>query len=223
MSKLVPVAIGDTFNSWQILEVCQTNPITLVCRCSCGSIKTLLKTNVISGKSSKCKDCATKERTVHKARNTRLHNIWQGMVQRCTSDQKKAIKNYRQLGIDLCPAWYDFLTFRDWAHTNGYSDDLSLDRVNTYKGYNPENCRWASRSTQSSNKRKMLSNTSGFVGVSEVKSAPKLKWKAYICISGKQINLGRFNTPEEASAHRDAYIIAHTLTDYPIEAQRNVI
>lgn len=223
MSRLVPVTVGDVFNSWQVLEVCQTIPITLVCRCSCGDTRTLIKTNVVGGKSRKCKSCAIKERTVHGARNTRLHNIWQGMVQRCTSDQSKATKNYKQLGITLCADWYSFLTFKDWAYANGYSDTLSLDRANTYKGYNPENCRWASRSVQSSNRRKMPTNTSGFVGVSEIKTAPKLKWKAYICIAGKHVNLGRFETPEEASKHRDAYIAANNLTDYPTEAQRNVI
>lgn len=221
MTKILPIQIGDTYNRWEVLDIHETSPITITCKCSCGIVKTLLKINVIRGRSKGCKTCAIKSRTVHAGRNTRLHNIWQGMVQRCSSSLKSKTKNYKDKGITLCTEWHNFLSFKEWATANGYSDTLSLDRVDTYKGYSPENCRWASRITQSSNRRKMRSNTSGFVGVSEIKTAPHLKYKAYICVKGVQINLGRYQTPEEASAFRDKYIRDNGLTNYPMEEQRN--
>ena len=221
MPKILPIQVGDTYNKWKVLDIHETSPITITCECSCGTVKTLLKVNVIGGKSKGCKACAIKRRTVHAGRNTRLHNIWQGMVQRCSSSLKSKTKNYKDKGITLCTEWHNFLSFKEWATANGYSDTLSLDRVDTYKGYSPENCRWATRSVQSSNRRKMSNNTSGFVGVSEIKTAPHLRWKAYIHVAGKHINLGRFSTPEEASAYRDAYINLNNLNTYPTEAQRN--
>ena len=36
---------------------------------------------------------------------------------------------------------------------NGYSDDLTIDRIDNEKGYSPENCRWTTEDVQSRNKR----------------------------------------------------------------------
>ena len=221
MAKRVPVFIGEIYSNWEIVEIHETTPIMITCRCVCGFVKTLLKTNVIRGKSKGCKACSIKRATKHKARGTRLHNIWQGVIQRCLSDIPVKTQNYKQRGITLFEPWKDFITFREWAYANNYADTLSLDRVDTYKGYYPENCRWVTPNVQSSNRRKMRNNTSGFVGVSEIKTAPHLKYKAYICVKGVQINLGRYQTPEEASAFRDKYIRDNGLTNYPTEEQRN--
>lgn len=217
------IEIGTIFGNWTVLAVLPSNPIKLLCRCACGTEQTTLKTNVVSGKSTKCIACRNASRTIHGGRGTRLHNIWQGMVQRCTSNQEEKIGNYKSQGITLCVEWLDFLVFKSWAEGSGYTPALSLDRKDTYSGYSPENCRWATRSTQSSNKRKMRNNSSGYVGVSEIKGVPTKKWKAYICVAGVFQILGRFSTPKEASAFRDAYIAANNLHDYPTENQRHDI
>lgn len=65
---------------------------------------------------------------------------------------------------------------------------------------NIDNLRWATRSQQSMNKNIQSNNTSGFVGVHKRRD----KWRAQIKINGKQKHLGLFDTPEEASAVREA-------------------
>lgn len=65
-----------------------------------------------------------------------------------------------------------------------------------------DNCAWAnlehvSRSVASRNRALTNNNKSGFRGVSATKSG---KWTAFITREYKQLNLGVFETPEEASA-----------------------
>lgn len=85
---------------------------------------------------------------------TRLHSIWAGMKERCLSPGSHAYALYGGRGITVCDEWRNsFDAFRDWALTHGYSEDLSIDRIDVDGDYCPENCRWADAITQSNNTR----------------------------------------------------------------------
>lgn len=82
----------------------------------------------------------------HKIRqfiNTRLAAIFKGMYERCYNPLRKEYRFYGGKGITICEEWLkDHTRFEKWAVENGYSDGLSIDRIDEKKGYTPENCRW---------------------------------------------------------------------------------
>ena len=96
----------------------------------------------------------------------RLREIWRSCYKRCENPKCKDAKRYMAKGIRMCKPWRDdFWVFARWAMTHGYRPDLTLDRVNNNKGYDPGNCRWVSRRVQAHNRgtNKRLRNSKGEV------------------------------------------------------------
>lgn len=85
--------------------------------------------------------------------NKRLYNIWACMKQRCSNPKHTAAAWYHDKGIRVCDEWLKYKNFERWALENGYSDDLTIDRVDSDKNYEPSNCRWI---TISQNRKKAL-------------------------------------------------------------------
>jgi hypothetical protein len=56
-------------------------------------------------------------------------------------------------GIRVCAEWERFEPFKAWALSNGYREELSLDRIDGRLGYSPDNCRWATPLEQMQNRR----------------------------------------------------------------------
>lgn len=105
---------------------------------------------------TKLKPCRKDDGTFakkHGMYGTRLYHIWNGLNGRCNNPNNKDYANYGGRGISVCDEWREAQNFFDWAIDNGYSHELSLDRINTNGDYCPNNCRWITVNEQQRNKR----------------------------------------------------------------------
>ena len=80
------------------------------------------------------------------------------MRSRCNSVTAYDYKYYGGRGVKICDEWSNFENFWNWSIANGYDKDAprgkcTIDRINVYGDYCPENCRWVDMKTQCSNKR----------------------------------------------------------------------
>ena len=130
-----------------------------LCQCDCGNTSIVLTDLLKSGHTQSC-GCIAKEKrlkalTKHNLSNTRLYNIWCGIKSRCYNKNFIEYKNYGGRGITICNEWKnDFQNFYDWSMTNGYTDDLSIDRIDVNGNYEASNCRWVTQKQQCRNMRK---------------------------------------------------------------------
>lgn len=81
------------------------------------------------------------------------------MKARCRNKNSISYKNYGGRGINVCDEWLDFKTFYDWAISNGYDENLEIDRIDNNKNYEPNNCRWVTKTFNRKHKRKASSIT----------------------------------------------------------------
>lgn len=120
--------------------------------CDCSNIVIKRAGDVTNGKIKSC-GCLLKETTslknkTHGKSNTRLYKIWLGMNYRCNDSRCNGYKHYGGKGISVCDEWKTFLNFEQWAIDNGYSDNLTIDRIDNSKNYNSENCIWSTMTYQ---------------------------------------------------------------------------
>ena len=146
----------------------------------------------------------------HGMSHTRIYYIWASMKTRCLNQNSPFYRIYGGRGITICDEWMSFEPFYAWAMSNGYSDSLTIDRIDNDSGYNPGNCRWATQHEQSMNKRH-LKNCTGYVGVHKRISRGHVYYSAEACRFRKFIYIGNFKTPEEASVAREEYLRRNNL------------
>ena len=85
-------------------------------------------------------------------KRSRLYDIWNLMKQRCFNERRPDYKWYGGRGISVCECWrLSYKQFEKWALQNGYSGELTIDRLDTDGPYSPENCRWIPFSQQREN------------------------------------------------------------------------
>lgn len=179
----------------------------------CNKCKTHIRSDVSYAKTHKqryCKSC-TKTNITYNSSNSRLYKIWKGMKARCNPNKKEKFPYHAGKNIKVCDSWgSSFETFEKWAMSNGYQDNLSIDRVDGDKDYSPENCRWANSSVQSANSKLLhTTNKSGYRGVSWNKQYQK--WEVSIGVNKITIKIGYYDDSLTAAKAYDTYVIKNNL------------
>ena len=157
------------FGRWTVLSLAKKKHGTSywICRCDCGTEKTVSGGNLRNGKTTSC-GCFRKEfvsqrkfihgRSMHFGRDA-TYNIWIDMRRRCGNPQSRHFVLYGGRGISVCPRWVDgegsLSGFECFLADMGErpSDKHSIDREDVNGNYEPGNCRWATTAEQARNKR----------------------------------------------------------------------
>lgn len=150
---------GKKFHKLTVIEyygISDKKQIYWRCICDCGN-EILVKTADLNNGAMKSCGCWRREvghnNFKYGCKTNRIYHIWRGMKARCFNKNNPNYPRYGGRGIIVCDEWKDnFDSFRLWAVTNGYSDELSIDRIDFDGNYCPENCRWATTTEQNNNK-----------------------------------------------------------------------
>lgn len=128
----------------------------MLCVCSCGEELIVAKHSLVAKRrpAKSCFKCAIRKvhanNRTHGKSKTRLYHILAGMKRRCLDPLDKDYSRYGGRGVTICEDWLDINKFETWALENGYTDELSIDRINGNGNYEPANCRFVTISENSS-------------------------------------------------------------------------
>ena len=80
------------------------------------------------------------------------HRAWQRIKRRCLDPKHHAYKNYGAKGITVHPEWVSSFSAFFAEIGSRPSDKHSVDRIDTTRGYEPGNVRWATHDVQQNNR-----------------------------------------------------------------------
>jgi hypothetical protein len=147
---------GQTFGHWTVLRFAAMKEYGRIrisqwfCRCSCGREKVLGGPSLRNGCANSCGCVRRKHGHTTQAGRSPTYNSWYTMIARCTYPSNPAYEHYKKRGITVCERWRKFENFL--ADMGERPDGTTLDRKDNDRGYEPDNCRWATKKEQGNNR-----------------------------------------------------------------------
>ena len=137
------------------------------CICDCGGTVLTRCCSITSGSTKSC-GCLQRESAIKNAQKatsmTRkyskedsesgIYKRWRGIIKRVKyiKPNNRNYSVYKGKGINICKEWELFENFKRWSLENGYSPELTIDRIDGNKGYSPDNCRFITMSENLKNR-----------------------------------------------------------------------
>src|SRR5215469_1511097 len=147
---------GQMFGNWLVLAWAgRYNQSSLwLCRCHCGRFAVVGRESLKYGRSKGCNLCYHKRRHLQASVAHRAeYKVWYNMKNRCLNPKRVDYHRYGGRGIGICSRWIN--SFEAFLQDMGPrpSRSHSIDRIDNDRGYEKDNCRWATRKEQSCNRR----------------------------------------------------------------------
>lgn len=204
--KVIPIQVspGQKFGLWTVIQYVgkhKSSNNTWMCTCECGTKSIIPAYRLVSGGSKACQFGGHMKgvNVKHGMKHSKIYRIYQNMKARCYRQKTRSYPLYGGRGISVCDEWrYSFeIFYQDMKE--GYTDGLSIERIDVNGNYCKENCRWVAMEDQSKNKRNTAYIT--YKGVTKrafdwaeiIGANPKslsrrvyLGWPPEECLFGKQ-------------------------------------